>query len=505
MRILLDTNIIIHREASKVANQDIGILFNWLDRLHHEKCVHPLSIREIRKHHDKTVVSTFEAKIKNYNILKTEAPETPQIEQIRSIYDKTENDSIDTSLLKEVFCKRVDLLITEDRNIHAKAGILGISERIFTIDDYLEKVVAENPALTDYKVLAVKKEYFGNLNIDDPFFDSFKEDYHGFAEWFNRKAEETAYVCKTGQDSLLAFLYVKLEDENESYHDIKPILSRKRRLKIGTLKVILNGYKLGERFLKIAFDNALQYGVDEIYLTIFDKRPDQQTLIKLLEDWGFKCHGFKETTSGKEKVYIRNFLPVVDRENPAKSYPYISLKSRKFIVPIYPAYHTELFPDSILRTESPYDYVENRPNRNALRKVYISRAIFRDLRKGDIVVFYRTGSRYPAHYTSVATTIGVVESVIIDIKTVEDFIAHCRKRSVFADNELIEQWDHNKKYRPFVVNFIYFYSFPTRMTLSELKNSGIISDAPRGFEGISDNAFLRLLEGSNANMRLIVD
>jgi len=29
----------------------------------------------------------------------------------------------------------------------------------------------------------------------------------------------------------------------------------------------MNGFKLGERFLKIVFDNALQQKVDEIYVT----------------------------------------------------------------------------------------------------------------------------------------------------------------------------------------------------------------------------------------------
>ena len=33
MKVLLDTNIIIHREASKIYNLDIGQLFNWLDKL----------------------------------------------------------------------------------------------------------------------------------------------------------------------------------------------------------------------------------------------------------------------------------------------------------------------------------------------------------------------------------------------------------------------------------------------------------------------------------------
>jgi predicted nucleic acid-binding protein len=171
VKVLLDTNILIHREASKIVNEEIGTLFNWLDRLHYEKCIHPLSIEELKKHSDLEVVKTIQTKIKNYNTLKTEAPEMEAIEQIRNKYDRNENDSIDTSLLKEVYSNRVNYLITEDRKIHAKALDLGIANLVFTIDDFLEKVTAENPALSEYKVLSARKEYFGNININDPFFD----------------------------------------------------------------------------------------------------------------------------------------------------------------------------------------------------------------------------------------------------------------------------------------------------------------------------------------------
>jgi hypothetical protein len=71
--------------------------------------------------------------------------------------DKTENDRNDTIIVNEVFANRVDLLVTEDRGVHCKAAVLGIGDRIFTIDAFLEKVTAENPTLVDYKVLAVKK------------------------------------------------------------------------------------------------------------------------------------------------------------------------------------------------------------------------------------------------------------------------------------------------------------------------------------------------------------
>ena len=47
-------------------------------------------------------------------------------------------------------------------------------------------------------------------------------------------------------------------------------------------------------------------------------------------------------------------------ENPKKTFPFISDNSKIYIVPIYPDYHTDLFPDSILRNESPIDFIENK-------------------------------------------------------------------------------------------------------------------------------------------------
>jgi hypothetical protein len=129
--------------------------------------------------------------------------------------DTTENAQNDTSLLSELFAGRVDILISEDRGIHAKAELLGISTKVFTIDDFLEKVTAEHPNLVDYRVLAVKKELFGNVALTDPFFDSFNRDYVDFARWFNRKSDELAYVSKTEDGKLVAFLYLKLEEPLE--------------------------------------------------------------------------------------------------------------------------------------------------------------------------------------------------------------------------------------------------------------------------------------------------
>jgi hypothetical protein len=352
MRVLLDTNVLIHREARSIVRDDIGDLFRWLDTIGAQKCVHPWSRDEVNKHADPDVVRTLKAKIGSYHILQTIAPDTAEIAALRA-HDRSENDRIDTSLLGELAADRVDFLITEDRGIHRKAAALGIGTRVFTIDAFLEKIASENPSLADYKVLAVRRTLFGKCDLKDPFFDSFREDYPGFDRWFNRKADEPAYICVADDGGLVAFLYLKKELPGEDYADISPPFARANRLKIGTFKVVANGFKLGERFLKIVFDNALIMGVSEVYVTIFEKRADQDRLIRLLEDWGFVRHGEKMTASDAELVLVRSFSPRVDLNDPRRSYPFVSSRTRKFIVPIYPDYHTELLPDSILNTESP--------------------------------------------------------------------------------------------------------------------------------------------------------
>lgn len=503
MRVLLDTNIIIHREISKAIRDDIGILFRWLDNLHYNKCIHPLTIEEISKYKDEVVRRAFNVKLESYNVLKTIAPWTGPIVEVAKQEDTNDNDLNDSRLLNEVLQDRVDILITEDKKIRRKAGLLGIAHRVFGIEAFLEKVTAENPQLADYRVLSVKKECFGNINVDDEFFDSFREDYPGFNQWFNKKSDETVYISRL-DNAISAFLYLKLEDEAENYSDISPVFLRKRRLKIGTFKVTLNGFKLGERFLKIVFDNAIRYHVDEIYVTIFDRTIEQKRLISLLEDFGFGHHGHKE----EELVYVRSMANIKNLDNPKFMYPYIPIAGNNiFFVSIYPQYHTELFPDSILNTESPDDFVEHTPFRNAISKVYISRAYERDLKSGDVLLFYRTGDRYPKIYSGVVTTIGIVENIVTNIRSEDEFISLCRTRSVFTDDELREHWNYRPGNKPFIVNFLYAYSLPKRPNLHRLIELGIISNAssiPRGFGKISPEQLLTVLKEAQANEGLVI-
>src|SRR5690606_22736398 len=388
----------------------------------------------------------------------------------------------------------------EDKKIHKKAFELGIDNKVFTIDSFLEKTFAEHPDLVNYKVLNVQKLKFGRINLEDDFFKSLKEDYSGFDKWFIKKYDEEAYITINSNNGLLlSFLYLKVEEKEENYSDIVPDFPPKKRLKVGTFKVINNGFRLGERFMKIIFDNALKNKVEEIYVTIFNKRDEQRRLIDLLEQWGFVLWGKKKD----ELVFVRDFTKRIDIKNLKQNYPYISRNNTCYIVPIYPEYHTELLPDSILNTESSEDFIEDLPHRNGINKVYVSWAMPPHPVSGDILIFYRTGG----YYKSVVSTIGVVLDVKYDFKNEDEFLLYCRKSSVFPEEQLREMW-HYKKSQPFVVRFLYVYSFPHRINMKELIDLKVLSgvnEPPRGFKSITREQFNSILKATKSDESFIVD
>jgi len=500
MKALLDTNIIIHREASKVINQDVGILYRWLERAKYTKCVHSLTISEIEKYKNQQTVDTFQIKLDSYEHIEIPSPLQAEVIAISGKIDVNDNDKNDTQLLNEVFVERVDILITEDKKIHKKAFELGIEDKVFTIDSFLEKTFAEHPDLVNYKVLNVQKLKFGRINLSDDFFTSLKEDYIDFDKWFIKKFDEEAYITVNSNNGLLlSFLYLKVEDRNEIYTDITPSFTPKKRLKIGTFKVINNGFRLGERFMKIIFDNALKNNVDEIYVTIFDKRDEQKRLIDLLEQWGFVLWGKKKT----ELVYIRDFSKHSDAKHLKQCYPFISREKDRYIVPIYPEYHTELLPDSILNTESPEEFIEDFPHRNGINKVYVSRALTPHPKAGDVLIFYRTGG----YYKSVVSTIGVVQEVKYSFRDEDDFVLYCRKSSVFPEDQLRTMWRYQTT-KPFVVRFLYVYSFPHRINMKELIDLQVlngVNDPPRGFKQITKEQFSDILKATKSDESFIVD
>ena len=502
MRVLLDTNIIIHRENKRTTNYSVGHLFRWLDKLKCDKFVHPLSIGEIKKYVSADPQESMEHKLSAYETLPPNAPIAIEVSRLAINTDKNENDEIDTALLNEVFQGRVDMLITEDKRLRHKAGILGLSHKVLPINAFISFATNENPTLVEYKQLAVKKDIIGNIDINDEFFDSLRSKYDGFNIWFAKKCAEEAYICKDDTGRILGFLYLKTENAGEDYSDITPRFMPKKRLKVGTFKVDATGFRLGERFIKIILDNAIERNVDEAYVTLFEDREELATLSALLSRWGFLHFGSKSSTG--ETVLTKDMRIYNPLLSVKENFPNLLYKRQKFILPILPKYHTSLLPDSILRTENEVDFLSKEPHRYALQKVYISWAQERNIKSGDVVLFYRMGDEGTAKkYSSVLTTVAIIDEIQTGFRTrsKEDFLSHCQNRSVFSIDELNEFW-RSHSYNLMILKFIFVKSLVRRPILGFLWGNNIVEGGkgPRPFTRISDDHFEMIMREAQTDL-----
>ena len=368
-----------------------------------------------------------------------------------------------------------------------KAEMLYMRDKVLSSAELLEKFESKFPKNIEYKMLAVKLKKFEDINLSDTFFDTLREDYGGqkFDQWFKGKGKESAYVFED-KNGIQGFLYLKIELPNEKdYLKVSPILSPKKRLKIGTFKINSSGFRLGERFLKIIFDNARQTGVDEIYVTLFeDKRQDVIRLKTLLEQWGFVKHGYKNDNG--ELVLVKSMNVYDVTREPKLNYPLTKGGANTFILPIKAEYHTDLFPDKILKNENMRLYEENLAHRYAIEKIYLTGAFNIKAKQGDVILIYRMSDQWYKSYSSVVTGLAIVQD-IIPTKNVEECISICKNRSIFDEQSIRSFYGQY----PTVVKLLDFISFKNPVTLQQLRELGVVdaNSGPRPFTAITKDQY----------------
>ncbi len=299
-------------------------------------------------------------------------------------------------------------------------------------------------------------------------------------------------------------MYLKIE--HGIIDDVTPPISLGKHLKIGTFKFNPKGTLRGQRFLKKIFDNALSYGVDDIYVTVFE---EHNYLIRLFKLYGFNECAIKETENGKEIVLLKCMKDTCSTGDVLSDYPFIlnTDKQNKFLLAIYPEFHTNLFPDSRLITESP-DILKDISHTNSIRKVYICgmKGVL-SLKPYDILVIYRTSDgRSAAYYNSVVSSICVVENVqnITNFSSEDAFIDYCIKYSVFTKEQLQAFYIH-KKY-PFIITFTYNLALPKRLNRASLiENVGLDPNDRWGILRLTDEQFHRIITLSETDENIIID
>ncbi len=353
----------------------------------------------------------------------------------------------------------------------------------------------------------VRIEKFRDIDLKETFFDSLRHSYKSFDEWFQKKkdAGEEAYVYRNPDNGLiLDFLYLK--PETEALNEVTPPLPIKKRLKIGTFKVTSRKTRSGEYFLKRALDRALAEDVEECYVTIFPT-DDLKLLISRFEAFGFKCVAQKEHSDGrKENVYVRNMREV--ERGVLNQYPFVRIcENKKWLLSIYPDYHTKLFPDSILKTEDPYEVLQDVSETNSIHKVYV--CCMRDvwnMQPGDTVIIYRTkDDKGSAAYRSVATSICVVEEIKTsdDFVCFEEFFKYANTYSIFDENQL-RMW-YNQGRRMTAVKMTYNVAFKRKVINKTLIESVGMNPSYWGFCSVTDEQFKHILQLGAADERYFIN
>jgi len=352
---------------------------------------------------------------------------------------------------------------------------------------------------------------FADVDLSDPFFDSLKDSYHEFSDWFRRKAEEYAYVFYGNRGLIDGFLYLK--EEPQVIDDCTPALStniNRGWLKVGTLKINAHGTKLGERFIKKIFDYAITYGFNDIYITVF---PKHASLIALFERYGFRREAKKITANGTELVLTRRFDIIdTDVENTNKNYPLVNFRGddtfqpQIYLLSLHPQWHTRLLPDSILQNEDA-SIVQDVSPTNSIHKVYLtSMSRIEHLKQGDILFIYRTSDKDGlAYYRSLVSSVCVVEQYrhINSFVSYTEFERYCAPYSVFSRGELQQFWQRKKYLHVF--RFSYNIALPKRIIRKDLlEQVGLSEDKYWGFMPLTSQQAQHILRLGQVNENFVI-
>ncbi len=494
MDVLVDTNILIHRESDDVVPEPLRELERSLNEEGHRKLVHPLSVREIRQDPNEERREKAESRVETY--VQLSYPPTPSgsNSQFREIIPKASNsnDQVDNMLLFAVYDDAVDFLITEDREMHRKALELGIQDRTFTIEEGKEYFAEDRPQIRG--PMAIHRTTFGDLDLDDPLFDSLKEEYEEFISWAQSKGDRPAWVNYTEDGSLGAILILKPRETENIGTD--PPLGRDTRLKISTLKVgeARWGSKVGELLISIAIRETINSELDQVYLTHYIHEEDY--LVDLIESYGFEHASNKDDG---EAIFLKRLTPPIGAdpdplEMASRYYPsfYDGPNIEKFIVPIRPTYHNKLFTSYQKRQPPLHEFSgESHSEGNAIRKAYLSNSTTRRIDPGDLLLFYRSVDHQEV------TSLGICEQVEYGLTDPDEVSRIVGKRSVFSEREVEELATSPTT----VLLFSWHFDLPNPISYERLRENDVLAGPPQVMQKLDEQGYRYIQEQGNIDER----
>lgn len=492
LRFLLDTNILIPLQDSMAVLRPSLADFIRLCNAHgHQLLYHPASVDDINRDPDANRRTRTLARLPQYTLLS----EGPACEW--NTPDLSPNDSCDNRILWALEQNAAHALVTEDQGLHRKARAYGLGDRVYfiqSVDDWLKRL--HEPGTITLPNIEEVDLHTLTPQLESDFFTSIRSDYDGFNNWFRRIAMEgrRAWVYRDqGQGEIHAICIFVVQTDEEITDDSR--ILRGPALKLCTFKVgdTVRGRKIGELFLRAAFQYASQHNCEHIFLHANPRQQDHLT--SLIEDFGFRERGQYKG----DAVYIKDHpvrppaIQIGALEYVRRYYPHYNggIEVQKFIVPIVPEFHDILFPDwqspgRVLPTNHPRRHVSN-----AIKLAYLSNAGSKMPRPGDVVLFYRS------HDQKAITTLGVVERYEV-MGEAEEIARLVSRRTVYSDAQIANMTRENRRGETKVMLFRLIKHFDTPVTYQQLQRPLWVVRGPvQSITHIPDESFSRILAAAD--------
>ena len=487
LRFLLDTNILIPLQDSMAVLQPSLTHFVRLCNEHgHQLLYHAASVEDIQRDTNEDRRRRTLARLPQYTLLQEGDP-CPW-----NTADTSPNDACDNRILWGLEQNAAHALVTEDQGLHRKARARNLHDRVYFIqsaDDWLTRL--HEPGTVTLPNIEEVELHTLTPQLQSNFFASIRQDYAGFDDWFRRiaMAGRRAWVYReAGHGEIHAICIFDVQTDEQITDDGRRLAGP--ALKLCTFKVgeAVRGRKVGELFLRAAFQFATNHQCEHIFLHANPRQ--QEHLTNLLGDFGFSAVGDYHG----DAVFVKRH-PV---EPPAmqidpfdyvrRFYPhYLSgIEVSKFLVPIVPRYHNILFPDyaqpgQALPAGHPQQHVGN-----AIKLAYLSNALAKSPKPGDIVLFYRS------HDQKAITTLGVIERYE-SMNQADEIARLVSRRTVYTDAEIADMTGANTK----VMLFRLIKHFEQPVIYPQLLRLRAVRGYIQSITQITDESFSRILAAAD--------
>lgn len=486
LTLLLDTNVLIPLQDSFAVLSDCLASFHRLALTGgHRLVYHPASLEDFGRDADAARRARNLEHIRRYPALENPA-KCPWNSPATS-----PNDACDNEILYALECDAAHALVTEDKGLLTKARGRGLGHRTYNIqtaEDWLRRLHqpfdVTLPNIDDVPLHSLTPE------LSSAFFDSLRDGYTGFDDWFRKKSRENrkAWVCRDEAGVLGALCVYDIQTDEvitEEGHRLEG-----RALKLCTFKVgqSVRGRKIGELFLKAAF----RFGTENACEHIFIHADVEQHgyLVNLLVDFGFDDVG----TYGSDRVFVKRHPVNAPEPEGLSAHEYVRRffphyladhHVQKFLVPIQQGFHQILFPD--YHALQPQLFATRGSVGNAIKLAYLCHAASKQIRPGDVLLFYRSEDE------QAITSLGVVDQ-FEELSDAAMIAAMVSRRTVYSIKEIEAMAARPTK----VILFRHIKHFPAPTSLKRLRNDGVVTGNIQSITKISDVSFSRVLTASGA-------